>query len=83
MTTLKRQWLGITIGILALFVALNGPAMATDAARQAGKLITGKQIKDGSIETKDLSKKARTALKGKTGATGRGSRARRPQGDAR
>ncbi|MEP9364788.1 collagen-like protein [Nocardioides sp. CN2-186] len=70
MTTLKRQWLGITIGILALFIALNGPAMANDAARQAGKLITGKQIKDGSIETKDLSKKAQASLKGERGPAG-------------
>ena len=70
MKTLKRQWLGITIGVLALFIALNGPAMANDAARQAGKLITGKQIKDGSIGTKDLSKKAQTALKGQVGPAG-------------
>ena len=70
MTTLKRQWLGITIGILALFIALNGPAMANDAARQAGKMITGKQIKDGSIATKDLSKQAQQDLKGNSGPAG-------------
>lgn len=74
MDILKRQWLGISIGMLALFVALGGPAVASDTARAAVKQITGKQIKDGSVEAKDLSKAARTSLKGQTGPAG-------PQGD--
>src|SRR5262249_33247630 len=35
-----------------------------------GPLITGKQIRDGSIQVKDLSKAARSALKGKSGPRG-------------
>jgi hypothetical protein len=70
MDTFKRQWIGIVLGMLALFVALNGPAVASDTARAAGKLITSKQIKDGTIQTKDISTKARNALKGQTGPAG-------------
>ena len=32
MKTLKQQWLGIGLGILALFVALDGPALAADGS---------------------------------------------------
>ena len=74
MDTLKRQWIGISIGLLALFVALGGPAIASDTATAAVRQITGKQIKDGSVEAKDLSKAARNSLKGQTGPAG-------PQGD--
>lgn len=70
MNTLKHQWVGIILGLLALFLALNGPALAADPARAARALITGKQIKDGSIQAKDLSKKARTTLRGRTGPRG-------------
>lgn len=71
MHQLKQQWLGVTLGILALFVALNGPALAADSSRAvARKLVTGKQVKDGSLQVKDLSKKARTALRGRTGPQG-------------
>lgn len=67
MGTLRQQKVGIGLGIIALFVALQGPALAADSAR---KLITGKQVKDGSIQTKDLSRKARAALRGQTGPQG-------------
>ena len=70
MDTLKRQWLGISIGLLALFIALGGPAAASDTARSAFTQITGKQIKDGSVGTKDLSKAARKSLKGQQGIPG-------------
>lgn len=70
MNTLKHQWVGIILGLLALFLALNGPALAADPARAARALITGKQIKDGSIQAKDLSKKARITLRGRTGPRG-------------
>lgn len=63
METFKRQWIGIVLGMLALFVALGGPAAA-------GSLITSKQIKDGTIQTKDISKNAQNALKGKQGPAG-------------
>lgn len=70
MDTLKRQWIGIALGMLALFVALNGPAVASSTAKAAGKLITSKQIKDGTIQTKDISAGARTALQGQQGPAG-------------
>lgn len=71
MDTLKHQWLGIGLGILALFVALEGPALAADGAHHvARKLVTGKQVKDGSLQAKDLSKKARASLRGQTGPPG-------------
>lgn len=70
MNTLRRQWLGISIGLLALFIALGGPAAASDSARAVVKQITGKQIKNGSIGAKDLSKAARTSLKGQSGLPG-------------
>lgn len=70
MDILKRQWIGISIGLLALFVALNGPAMAVDSAHRAGRLITSKQIKDGTIQTRDISKTAQNALRGQQGPQG-------------
>src|SRR4051812_30728075 len=77
MDTFKRQWIGIVglvLGLLAIFVALDGPAVA------AG-LITSKQIKDGTIQTKDISKPARQALSGQQGPAGEPGAAG-PQGDA-
>jgi hypothetical protein len=53
----------LIIALLALFVALGGSAVAAS-------LITSKQIQDGTIQTKDISKKARTALSGKPGPAG-------------
>ena len=47
-----------------LIFALSG-GVAT-----AGKLITGSQIKDGTIASKDLSSAAKRALKGSRGSTG-------------
>lgn len=70
MDTLKRQWLGISIALFALFIALGGPAAASETARAVVKQITGKQIKDGSVKTKDLSKAARNSLKGQQGPAG-------------
>jgi hypothetical protein len=52
------------ISIVALLMATTGSAVAAS-------LITSKQIKDGSIEAKDLSKKARTALKSAPGTPGK------------
>ena len=47
----------MVVAVIALVVAMSGSAVAAS-------LITSKQIKDGTIQTKDLSKKARSALKG-------------------
>jgi hypothetical protein len=60
------------VAVLALVFATTGSAAAVS-------MITSKQIKDGTIQTKDISKKARTALKGKTGAPG-AQGAQGPQG---
>jgi collagen triple helix repeat protein len=53
-----------------MVVALLALVMATTGSAVAASLITSKQIKDGSIQTKDISKKALKALKGKTGPPG-------------
>jgi hypothetical protein len=59
----------------SMLVALLALVMATTGSAVAASLITSKQIKDGTIQTKDISKKAQKSLKGKAGATG-------PQGPA-
>jgi len=58
------------ISLLALALALDGPALAVDAAQRAAVQITGKQIKNGSVQLKDLSPRARTALQGQRGLQG-------------
>src|SRR4051794_37439904 len=72
MRTLRLHWphaVSLAVSLLALALALNGPAVATDVAR-AGAQITGKQIKNGSIGTKDLSAAARASLRGQQGPPG-------------
>jgi collagen triple helix repeat protein len=59
----RRPSGSMVIAIMALVLAMGGSAVAAS-------VITSKQIKDGTIQTKDLSKKALKALKGKIGATG-------------
>jgi hypothetical protein len=61
-----RSWLmsHAAIGVVAFALGAAGTAGA------AVKLLTGKNIKDGSIEVVDLSKKAQTSLKGKAGPAG-------------
>jgi hypothetical protein len=53
-----------------MLVALLALVMATTGSAVAASLITSKQIKDGTIQTKDISTKAQNALKGKPGAAG-------------
>jgi uncharacterized RmlC-like cupin family protein len=67
----RRQW----IGLLALLIVVGAPAHAADAVSAAAKLITGKNIKNGSIETKDLSASARKSLHGDAGRDGRDGQA--------
>lgn len=57
-------------GLAIAFVV--GLAVASAGTATAAKLITGKQIKDGSIASKDLDRSVRQKLaqKGATGATG-------------
>lgn len=53
----------MAVALAALLVAMSGSAVAAS-------LITSKQIKDGTIQTKDLSKRARSALNGVRGPAG-------------
>jgi hypothetical protein len=62
-----------------MLVALLALVMATTGSAVAASLITSAQIKDGTIQTKDISKKAQAALKGKAGAAG-AQGAQGPQG---
>ncbi len=67
---IRAQRLGLSIGVLALFVALGGPAAANQAASSAAKLITGKQVKDRSLTLSDLSADTVRSLQGKAGPAG-------------
>src|SRR3954467_4097735 len=62
----------LVVALAALFFAIDGPSYAADLTSAAKKLITGKQIKDGSIGEKDLDKKlrAKLAASGKAGPAG-------------
>jgi hypothetical protein len=71
MTTTRHHWphaVSLGVSLLALALALNGPAQAT--VSRAAAQITGKQIKNGSIQEKDLSVAARAALHGQRGPQG-------------
>ena len=59
---------GTVLAALALFVALAGTAPA--AANKVTALITGAQIKNGSIGPVDISPRAKRTLKGNRGARG-------------
>src|SRR3954447_4302435 len=52
----RRPSAALAVALLALFVALGGPA-------QAARLITGGQVKDHSLQAKDLSRKAVRSLR--------------------
>jgi hypothetical protein len=54
------------LGVIALFVALTGTATAGSVAL----IVTTSNIKDGTIQTVDVSAKARRALAGQTGVQG-------------
>jgi hypothetical protein len=54
----------------AIFVALIALVLAMGGSAIAASLITSKQIKDGTIQTKDISKKALKSLRGKRGPAG-------------
>jgi hypothetical protein len=45
---------GVTLGLLALFVALSGNSYAQHAVSGAVKKITGQQIKDNTIKSRDV-----------------------------
>src|SRR4051795_9064957 len=56
----------MAVALVALLVAMSGSAVAAS-------LITGKQIKDGTIQTRDLSKRAVKALKSSAAPGPRGA----------
>jgi hypothetical protein len=58
------------VAFLALLVAFSGTSYASDVTAAAKHLITGKDVKNGSLQVKDLSRKARKTLKGNRGKTG-------------
>jgi hypothetical protein len=66
----RRQGLGVALGLLALFVALDGIAVAERATGSAARLITGKQVKDRSLTRKDLSRRTIASLRGAQGPAG-------------
>jgi hypothetical protein len=61
--------------MLALFIALTGTTYAASTALIGKNTVASPQVVNGSLQTKDLSAKARTALKGNRGLRG-------PQGAA-
>ena len=66
----RRPSGAMVVAFLALCVALSGTSYGADVRTAATRMITGTQIKDGSIGLRDLSKSARKSLKGARGAAG-------------
>src|SRR5690349_23783058 len=58
------------IAMLALFIALTGTTYAASTALIGANTVASPQVVNGSLQTKDLSKKARKALKGNRGPRG-------------
>jgi hypothetical protein len=58
------------IAMLALFLALGGTTYAASSALIGRNTVASPQVVNGSLQTKDLSKKARKALKGNRGLRG-------------
>jgi hypothetical protein len=61
---------GNAIAMLALFIALTGTTYAASTALIGKNTVASPQVVNGSLQTKDLSKKARAALKGNRGLRG-------------
>jgi len=59
-----------TIALLALFLALGGTTYAASTALGPRNSVASPQVVNGSLQTKDLSAKARKALKGNRGLRG-------------
>ena len=58
------------LALFALFFALGGTSFAAGNALLPGNSVGTKQVINGSLQTNDLSKTARSALKGNTGLRG-------------
>jgi len=61
---------GNLIALLALFLALGGTTYAASSALIGRNTVASPQVVNGSLQTKDLSAKARKALKGNRGLRG-------------
>jgi hypothetical protein len=59
-----------TIALVALFLALAGTTYAASSALIGRNTVASPQVVNGSLQTKDLSGKARKALKGNRGLRG-------------
>jgi hypothetical protein len=59
-----------TIALVALFLALGGTTYAASTALGPKNSVASPQVVNGSLQTKDLSTKARKALKGNRGLRG-------------
>jgi hypothetical protein len=59
-----------TIALVALFVALGGTTYAASTALIGTNTVASPQVVNGSLQAKDLSAKARSALKADRGARG-------------
>lgn len=68
----RRQSLALSIALVALFVALGGPAAAERAARKLlpPNSVGARQIVNGSIKTRDLARSTVRSLRGRRGRTG-------------
>jgi hypothetical protein len=77
---IREQWIGMTVGLVALFVAAGGPGAAIAAVDD---LITSKEIANRTITDRDIAKKTLQNLRGKTGPEGpAGAQGERgPQGE--
>jgi hypothetical protein len=74
-STMPRITYANVVATLALVLAMGATSWAEPVRQAAARLITGKQIKDGSVAKRDLargvrSKLARTGARGPTGPTG-------------
>jgi hypothetical protein len=67
---MKRRWPspGTVLAIAALVLATSGTSIA--GTQVVNRLITGRDIKDGSVQLRDLSPRARKALRGNRGLQG-------------
>jgi hypothetical protein len=66
--SLRRPSPALVLAIIALILATSGTSIA--GTQVVNRLITSRQIKDGSIQLRDLSPRARRVLKGNRGLRG-------------
>lgn len=67
---LPRPSPALTVAVSALVLALAGTTTAQSVVASAARLVTGKSIRDGSVELRDLSRGARAQLRGRKGSPG-------------